>query len=226
MIPLRDDNPPRTTPVVTIAIIALCVIAFLWQWQLPPEDAQRSLYQLGFIPGLLLGKASFQDPILPPAATIATAMFLHGSLLHLAANMLYLWIFGDTIEDRIGRGQFALFYLMCGVVAALAQALPDPSSTVPMVGASGAISGVLGAYVALYRRANVLVALPSFVESYTFRVPAVALIGVWFLGQLASAVAAEEGAGGVAFIADVGGFLAGVLLIRLFARDRRVTRVR
>jgi membrane associated rhomboid family serine protease len=131
--------------------------------------------------------------------------------------MLYLWIFGDNVEDRMGRGRFVAFYLICGAIAALAQALPDARSTVPMIGASGAVSGVLGAYVMLYPRANVLVAMPFVVA----RVPALIVLAVWFVGQLAGSLLLEPGAAGVAFTAHVGGFMGGAVLIRWFLRERR-----
>ncbi|HLF10359.1 MAG TPA: rhomboid family intramembrane serine protease [Gammaproteobacteria bacterium] len=220
MIPLRDDNPTRTFPLVTVAIIAICVIVFVWQSLLTPEAAQAAVFSLGVIPAVLFGEAELRAPLVPPSATILTSMFLHGGLLHLAGNMLYLWIFGDNVEDRMGRGRFIAFYLLAGVVAALAQALPDPGSTIPMIGASGAISGVLGAYLLLYPHAKVLVAIP-FVVFYTFRVPALVVLGFWFLGQLLSSLAADPGVGGVAFRAHIGGFVAGLVLIRLFVRGRR-----
>jgi rhomboid family protein len=224
MIPLRDDNPIRGTPVVVIGTIALCVIVFLWQLSLPPSAA-AGVYSLGFIPALLFGRAELPGAPVPAPLTIVTSMFLHGGLMHLAGNMLYLWIFGDNIEDRLGRGRYIAFYLLCGAVAALAQALPDVASQTPMIGASGAISGVLGAYIVLYPRANVLVALPLFIVFYTFRVPALVVLGVWFVGQLLSSLAAQQqGGGGVAFGAHIGGFIAGVVLIRLFLRDRRARR--
>jgi membrane associated rhomboid family serine protease len=222
MIPLRDDNPTRGVPVVTIATIAISVGVFLWEIMLPPAAVQTALYRLGFVPALLFGEAELvAEPLVPAGATVLTSMFLHGSLLHLLGNMLYLWIFGDNIEDRLGHGRFIAFYLLCGVVAALAQALPDTRSTIPMIGASGAVSGVLGAYLMLYPRANVVVALPLFIVFYTYRVPALIVLGFWFVGQLVSSLAAEPGAGGVAFRAHVGGFLAGMALIRVFLRDRR-----
>ncbi len=221
MIPLRDDNPTRATPFVTIGTIALCVAVYLWELGLPPEAGQAAVASLGFIPAVVFGRAELADPWIPPQLSIFTSMFLHGGLLHLAGNMLYLWIFGDNIEDRVGHSRFVAFYLVCGIAAALAQALPDTSSTVPMIGASGAISGVLGAYVLLYPRATVLVAFPLFVIFYTFRVPAVVVLGLWFLGQLVSSLSAEAGASGVAFRAHVGGFLMGLVLVRLFVHDRR-----
>jgi membrane associated rhomboid family serine protease len=144
-------------------------------------------------------------------------MFVHGGFFHLAVNMLYLWIFGDNVEDRVGRGRFVAFYLICGAIAALAQALPDMRSGVPMIGASGAVSGVLGAYLVLYPRANVLLAMP-FLHA---RVPVIVVVGVWFAGQLARSLLIGPGELGVAFSAHVAGFIGGVLLVRWFARDRR-----
>jgi membrane associated rhomboid family serine protease len=223
VIPLRDDNPVRSTPVVNIGIIALCVLVFIWQWSLSPYDGQVAVYQYGFLPGALFGHVRVEGAVVAPALTIFSSMFLHGGVLHLLGNMLYLWIFGDNIEDRLGRVRYLAFYLICGVVAALAQALPDMDSQIPMIGASGAISGVLGAYLVLYPRANVLVALPIFIVFYTFRVPALLVLGFWFLGQLMSSLAVS-GEGGIAFGAHVGGFLAGLVLIRFFLRERRSPR--
>jgi membrane associated rhomboid family serine protease len=224
MIPLRDDNPVRATPVITIGLIALCVLVFLWQLSLSPSAAEVAVYQYGFLPGALVGRVQVEGAVVPPALTVFSSMFLHGSFLHVAGNMLYLWIFGDNIEDRLGRGRFIAFYLICGAIAALAQALPNMDSQTPMIGASGAISGVLGAYIVLYPRANVLVALPLLIIFYTFRVPALLVLGFWFLGQLMSSVAATGEEGGIAFGAHVGGFLAGLILIRFFLRERRAPR--
>ena len=218
MIPLRDDNPVRGIPVVTILTILACMAVYLWQLSLPPQSKQAAITLLGFMPGVLFGYARIEgDPWVSPAGSIFTAMFLHGGFFHLAGNMLYLWIFGDNVEDRVGRGRFIAFYLICGAIAALAQALPDMRSTVPMIGASGAVSGVLGAYLVLYPRANVLVAMPFLVA----RVPALIVLGVWFAGQLAHSLLLEPGAVGVAFTAHVGGFIGGAVLIRWFLRERR-----
>jgi membrane associated rhomboid family serine protease len=145
-------------------------------------------------------------------------MFLHGGLLHLAGNMLYLWIFADNIEDRMGHSRFVLFYALCGLAAAMAQGLLDLDSAIPMIGASGAVSGVLGAYVVLFPRARVLVALPVFVVLYTLRLPAIWVLGLWFVGQLLSSIAMSPEEGGVAFQAHVGGFVAGLLLVYPFVR--------
>ena len=152
MIPLRDDNPSSITPVVSWVLIGACVLAFLWQFSLGPREGQVAVYALGVIPAVLFEGARLPPEIVmvSPTATVFTSMFLHGGWMHLIGNMLYLWIFGDNVEDSMGHGRFVVFYLVCGVAAVLAQSLPDTHSQVPMIGASGAISGVLGAYVLLY----------------------------------------------------------------------------
>jgi membrane associated rhomboid family serine protease len=222
VIPLRDDNPTRTRPVVTYALVGICLAAFLWQLALGPGNAEAAIYALGFIPAVVFGVDTLPPELvwLPAPLTVLTSMFLHGGILHVAGNLLYLWIFGDNIEDRMGRGRFIAFYVVCGVAAALAQALPDVGSRVPMIGASGAISGVLGAYIMLYPHARVLVAVPIFIVLYTMRLPALLVLGVWFLGQLLSSAAGSAGAG-IAFRAHVGGFVAGVALVHLFTRRSR-----
>jgi membrane associated rhomboid family serine protease len=222
MIPLRDDNPTRTWPVVTVALIVLCSLVFLWQLSLSANGQQQAAYLFGFIPAVLFGNARLEGQWIPAGATIITSMFLHGGWLHLIGNMLYLWIFADNIEDRLGRGRFVVFYLLCGAVAALGQGVADARSEVPMIGASGAISGVLGAYLVLYPRAKVLVLVPLLIFVTTMRVPALVVLGIWFAGQLLSSLLAAPGSGGgVAFAAHVGGFVAGVVLIRLFLLGRR-----
>lgn len=218
MIPIRDDNPVRGLPVVTVFLILACMGVYLWQLSLPPEGRQEATTLLGFMPGVLFGYARIEgDAWVSPAGSIFTAMFLHGGFFHLAANVLYLWIFGDNVEDRVGRGRFVAFYLICGGVAALCQALLDVRSTVPMVGASGAVSGVLGAYFMLYPRARVLIGMPFVLA----RVPALVMLGLWFGGQLARSLLIEPGAVGVAFAAHVGGFIGGAVLIRWVLRERR-----
>jgi membrane associated rhomboid family serine protease len=221
MIPLRDDNPIRGVPVVTIATILLCTLVFLWQLTLSPQAGQRAVYLFGFIPAFAFGHVRVEGQWLPAGATVLTSIFLHGSFLHLLGNMLYLWIFGDNVEDRVGHGRFVVFFLLCGALAAFMQALFDTRSTIPMIGASGAISGVLGAYVVLYPRANVLVVVPLLIIFYTVRVPALVVLGFWFVAQLVSSAIADSASGGVAFGAHVGGFVAGIALIRLFLRERR-----
>jgi membrane associated rhomboid family serine protease len=219
MIPLRDDNPAELRPVVTVGLIALCVLGFVVQRMLSPRSAEALVYSLGLIPAVLLGHRELEEGlrIVPAPVTLLTSMFLHAGILHLAGTILYLWIFGDNVEDRMGHGRFIVFYLLCGLAAALAQALPNPESVVPMIGASGAISGVLGAYLRLFPRASVLVIVPIFIIPYALRLPALFVLGLWFVAQLVSSLLAGS-AGGVAFRAHLGGFLAGVLLVRLFER--------
>ncbi len=222
MIPLRDENPVRIVPFVTWGVVAVCVLAFLVQISLGAPGFNRIIFALGVIPAVLFGHAYLPPEIalVPPAATVVSSMFLHGGWLHLIGNMLYLWIFGDNIEDRMGHLRFLVFYLACGVAAVFAQAVPAPESVVPMVGASGAISGVLGAYLLLFPRARVLVLVPLGFVLQVIRLPAVWVLGLWFLVQLLSSLMAPEGEGGVAFRAHLGGFLAGLVLVPVFLLGR------
>jgi membrane associated rhomboid family serine protease len=223
VIPLRDDNPSSIAPVVTIAFIVMCVLMFLWQLSFGAGDGgQRIIYALGAIPAVLLGQQQLPPELalVPPWVSVFTSMFMHGGWMHLIGNMLYLWIFGDNVEDSMGHGRFVVFYLLCGIAAVLAQALPDPSSTVPMVGASGAISGVLGAYLLLYPHARVLVAIPFGFILQTMRIPAGLVLVLWFGLQLLSSAMAQPGQGGVAFRAHIGGFVAGMILIPIFKYRR------
>jgi len=219
VLPIHDDNPTTLRPYVTVGLIALCLLVFLWQASLGPE-AQRVLYGLGMIPAVLLQHRQLAPELelVPPALTVLTSMFLHGGWAHLLGNMLYLWIFGNNVEEAMGHLRFLAFYLASGTVAALAQALPAPESTVPMIGASGAVSGVLGAYLLLYPHARVLVVVPLGLYLHVVRLPAVLVLGLWFLIQLASSLAAPAGGGGVAFRAHLGGFVAGMALLPLFKR--------
>ena len=221
MIPLRDDNPSSIAPVVTIGLIVACVLMFLWELSFGARG-QRVIYALGVVPASLLGRGDLPADLawVPPWATVFTSMFMHGGWMHLIGNMLYLWIFGDNVEDSMGHGRFVVFYLLCGIAAVLAQALPDPNSTVPMVGASGAISGVLGAYLLLYPHARVLVAIPLGFILQTMRIPAGIVLLLWFGLQLLSNAMAQAGQGGVAFRAHIGGFIAGMILIPIFKQRR------
>jgi membrane associated rhomboid family serine protease len=217
VLPLHDDNPTERPPIVTVGLIVLCVLIFLWQWLTPSVD---SIGSLGVIPASLLGRAELHPDyvLVPPTMTLFTSMFLHGGFLHLLFNMLYLWIFGNNVEDSMGHVRFVIFYLICGVAAVYAQALPEPDSTTPMVGASGAISGVLGAYMLLYPHARVLLGLPiGFLIVQLGRFPAGWVLASWFVLQLISNQFAAAG-GGVAFRAHIGGFVAGMALIPLFKR--------
>ena len=219
MIPIRDDNPVRGLPVVTSLLILACMGVYLWLLSLSPLARLEATTRLGFIPGLLVPPYGneLSELWVTPLGSIFTAMFVHTGFFQLAVNMLYLWIFGDNVEDRVGRGRFVAFFLICGAIAALAHALPDMRSGVPMIGASGAVSGVLGAYLVLYPRANVLFALPFVIA----RAPVIVMMGLWFAGQLARTLLIDAGEVGVAFSAHVAGFIGGALLVRWFVRDRR-----
>jgi membrane associated rhomboid family serine protease len=189
---------------------------FLYQASLPAEPGELFVFQYGAIPAVVFGQTQLPTVAVPAYATLITSMFLHGGWMHLTGNMLYLWIFGNNIEDVMGHGRFVVFYLACGILAALSHAVTDPTSTVPMVGASGAISGVLGAYVLLFPRAHVLVLMPGL---GTARVAAGIVLGMWFVTQLLSGgMSIGTQGGGVAFFAHIGGFVAGMMLIGLFKR--------
>ncbi len=228
MIPLHDDNPTDIAPLFTVGLIAACVAVFLWQLGLGEEGGLRALYSFGLVPAVLFDHVELPDALarVPATATLFTSMFMHGGWGHLLGNLLYLWIFGNNVEDRFGHLRFLLFYLLCGVAAALAQALPETTSQVPMVGASGAISGVLGAYLLLYPHARVLVVIPIGLYPYTVRLPALVVLGFWFVLQLVSQLASEPGQGGVAFRAHIGGFVAGMALLPLFLATTRRRRTR
>jgi membrane associated rhomboid family serine protease len=213
LIPLRDIIPSRTTPVVTITLIALNVLVFIYELSLGRAVEAFTLYY-GLVPAAFSWVAVF------------TSMFLHGGFMHVAGNMLYLWIFGDNVEDRMGHGRFLVFYLLCGVAAALAQTITAPDSVVPMVGASGAIAGVMGAYFVLYPQSRVLTAIFVLIFFDVVEIPALFFLGLWFLLQLLSGVGSlgvsNAAGGGTAFFAHVGGFVAGIIVgLILRARDRR-----
>lgn len=230
MIPLHDDNPTHSFPYLTITLIALCVLVYLWQMTLGPRGGEAVIYSLGVIPAVLLDSVQLNPElvVVPAQATIFTSMFLHGGFMHLAGNMLYLWIFGNNIEDAMGKFRFILFYFICGTAAVFGQVLQDPSSQIPMVGASGAISGVLGAYLLIYPHARVLVLIPLWFYVELIRLPAAWVLGFWFVLQLLSSALTKGGGGGVAFYAHIGGFIAGMALVpvmkrksvRLFQRGR------
>jgi membrane associated rhomboid family serine protease len=218
MIPLRDDNPTTLVPWVTVSLIAANVLVFLFEVSLG-EGLQPFLAVFGAIPIRLLSPDTVTGPAPPAFVTVFSSMFLHGGLLHVAGNMLYLWIFGNNIEDALGHVRYLFFYLISGVVAAYSHALVDPSSTMPMIGASGAVSGVLGAYLLLFPRARVLTLVPMGFVMQTVRVPAIVVLGFWIVIQLLYGVfSLGAPGGGVAWFAHVGGFLTGVVLVRLLVR--------
>jgi membrane associated rhomboid family serine protease len=222
-IPLSDDAPMRRSSVLVWLIIAACGMVFWWQISLPPAAERNSVLSLGFVPAVLFGKAELAPrlQIVPAWASIFTSMFLHGGWLHFIGNMLYLWIFGDNVEDAMSRPRFVVFYLLCGAAAALAQGFAAPESTAPMIGASGAIAGVLGAYFMLHSKANVRVLLCIVIFVRFVNLPAVVVLGLWFLVQFVSIAMAPAADGGVAFWAHAAGFLTGMVLIPLF-KDRDV----
>ncbi len=199
-------------PWVTLALIALNVAMFVYESTLDQSALESLWMQWAFVPARFLA-----NPLAPAElTTIFTAMFMHAGWVHIGGNMLYLWIFGNNIEDRLGRFRYLAFYLACGIVATLAQMLVDPSSTLPNLGASGAIAGVLGAYILLFPRASVVTIIPVFIFIEVARLPAYLVIGFWFVLQLGSGLAAlgssAASSGGVAFFAHIGGFLAGLVL--------------
>jgi membrane associated rhomboid family serine protease len=214
MIPLRDVIPSRTTPYITVLIIVVNSLAWLYEVSLPRRVLEGFLQVYGVVP------ANFQ------AYTLVTSMFLHGSWMHVLGNMWYLWIFGDNIEDQLGHGRFIIFYLLCGIAAALGQIAMDPTSTLPTIGASGAIAGVMGAYFVLYPRSRVLTLVPLIIIWEIVELPAILLLGFWFLMQLFSAgaiaVTANTAGGGVAFAAHVAGFLMGVVGVFVFRKRQQV----
>lgn len=222
MIPLHDDNPTHIVPFVTVSFIVVCILAFLWQLSFGTE-MQQVVYSLGATPAILFGHYDLPVDVarVPDWLTAFTSMFLHGGWMHLIGNMLYLWIFGNNVEEAMGHVRFIMFYLICGLIALLANALPDTSSTIPMIGASGAISGILGAYLLLYPRARVLVAIPLGFYFHTIRLPAIWVLSFWFVLQLFNTVSSigHQG-GGIAWLAHIGGFAAGVLLVPLFKHKR------
>ena len=218
MFPIHDDNPTRITPYVSYVLLAACILVFLWQVSLDDMVQQSVVYAFGVIPSVLFSVKSLpaELELLPAWLTIFTSMFLHGGWMHLIGNMLYLWVFGNNVEDAMGHARFILFYLSCGLVAALTQAVFNPESEIPMIGASGAISGVLGAYLLLHPRARILVIIPIGILIYSPWIAAYWVLGFWFVLQLVNSVISTGETGGVAYGAHLGGFVAGMVLIPFF----------
>ena len=237
MLPLRDDVQSHTLPFVTVGLIATNVLIFLYQASLGlgadprgARAAQAFVAEFGMIPCRLTGACALPEELPPVVLTVFTAMFVHGGLFHVGGNMLYLWIFGNNVEDTLGHGRFTGFYLAAGVAAALTQTAVTPHSTIPMIGASGAVSGVLGAYLLLfpYARILTLVVFGFFVR--LVYVPALIVLGFWIVVQflnsfiaLSASTSAQE-TGGTAWFAHIGGFLAGIVLLFLL-RPRRSARL-
>ena len=235
MIPLKDDVPSATVPYVTIGLIGLNVLVFLYQASIgiggDPRAAEAFVFEFGATPCRLTGACPVPGDFPSPIATIFTSMFLHGGLLHVGGNMLYLWIFGDNVEDTLGHGRFGTLYLVAGVAAALAQVATNPRSSVPMIGASGAVSGVLGAYMLLFPFAGVHMLVIFGFFARVVRWPALIVLGFWIVIQFLSGILTFSStawgageAGGTAWFAHIGGFLAGMALLFLM-RPRRVARL-
>lgn len=231
MIPIRDDIPSSRVPIISIGLIAANVLVFIYQLTLSERGLEQFFQQYAVIPiryfsrGYVDGFGVLHDYTLAELVTpIFTAMFMHGGWMHIGGNMLYLWIFGDNVEDRMGHGRFLVFYLLCGVIATATHILFNPDSQVPSLGASGAIAGVLGAYLLLYPGARVITLVPIFIFIQFIPIPAVIVLGIWFLQQFvagaASLGAQSAQTGGVAWWAHIGGFVAGMLLVHLFKQKR------
>ena len=217
--PLRDDNPTHAAPIVTGLLLVANAAAFAFQI-FGPLDPQALVEAYGLVPGRF--DAGAANALGPPWPTLISSMFLHGDLFHLGGNLLYLWIFGNNVEDLLGRAKFLFFYLACGIVAGLSHVLVNPASTVPTVGASGAVAGVLGAYLVAYPRARVLTAVFILFFIRLVEVPAAILLVFWFVMQSFQgflSLGVRELSGGVAWFAHIGGFVAGVVGIRVLARD-------
>lgn len=226
MIPLRDANPTRRTPVVTLAILLACLVAWAWELGLLASGGNAALDAFittwGVVPAELTRAWANGGFLSAETATLVTSQFLHGGWLHLLGNLLYLWIFANNVEDRLGRAVFLVFYLAGGVAAALAQVVVDPTSDIPTIGASGAIAATLGAYAVFFPRARItsLVFLGFFYQ--LIDVPAMLVLGFWFVLQvidgLTSLGMVDSNTGGVAFFAHIGGFAAGALAARVLGR--------
>lgn len=218
MIPIRDTNPRRTFPYVNIVLIVVNIAVFLWEVSLGTR-VNAALASIAFIP------ARFWEPgqLAPDTMSMFVSMFLHGGWLHLGGNMLYLWIFGDNVEDRLGHVKYLIFYFACGIAATFAHAFMNPQSALPAVGASGAIAGVLGGYLVLFPHARVMTFIPIGFVVALRELPAILVLGLWFVLQIFTGAASLgarslEEAGGVAYFAHIGGFIAGLILILLMAK--------
>ena len=219
MIPIRDINPTNRFAIVTFTLIILNITVFVYELTLGTMGSEAFLVSFALIPKRLFTPDTVTgSTLLPVTVTLVTSMFLHGGLLHIAGNMLYLWIFGNNVEDDTGRARFLVFYVLCGLIAAYAHAFMNRTSLTPMIGASGAVSGVLGAYLLLYPRARVVTLVLFGFYIRTIEVPAMIVLGFWFVLQFLSALLSSGSGEGVAWYAHIAGFVAGMLLIGLFKR--------
>jgi len=223
MIPLKDRNPSHRFPGVTIVLILGNVAVFLYQFSLGPA-ADAFVLQFGMIPSAISAVIGGSWDRVGAMLTIFTSLFLHGGWMHLIGNMLYLWVFGDNVEDKLGHGRYLLFYLICGISASALHIAIEPASLVPTIGASGAVSGVLAAYLVMFPRARVLTLIPIFIFIQLAEIPAFVLLGLWFVLQffngLVSLGLSTSGMGGVAWWAHIGGFAVGLLLVLPFRKYR------
>ena len=217
MIPLKDDNPTSSRPIVTYFLIGICILVFLAQLGSQSYKTGQLFYSYGLIPSVLMGHDQLPMDlyVVPAYLTIFSSMFMHGGFMHIIGNMLYMWIFADNIEDDLGPSRFVIFYLLCGVGAAMTQVLIDTNSQVPMVGASGAIGGVLGGYLINHPKAKVLVLIPFGFFSQLIKIKALYVLGFWFILQFISS------GGGVAYAAHIGGFVSGMILILFFNKKTK-----
>ena len=224
MIPLKDDNPTSSRPVVTYFLIGICVVIFLMQLGSQSYKTGQLFYSYGLIPSVLMGYDQLPMDLyaVPAYLTIFTSMFMHGGFMHLIGNMLYMWIFADNIEDSLGPKKFIIFYLLSGIGAATAQILMDTHSQVPMVGASGAIGGVLGAYLINHPNARVLVLIPFGFFSQLIKIKALYVLGFWFVLQFINSAMMPSQGGGVAYAAHIGGFVSGIVLILFFNKRTKI----
>ena len=222
MIPLRDDNPTNSRPVISFSIIGFCVIIFFAQLGLSDTELREFIFSYGLIPSVLMGIDELPIELfkISPIGTIFTSMFIHGGWMHLIGNMLYLWIFADNIEDDLGTLNFIIFYFFCGIGAAMSQVLVDINSQIPMIGASGAIGGVLGAYLINYPNARVLVLIPLGFFSQLIKIRSLYVLGFWFILQFINSFLSSSSGGGVAYAAHIGGFITGVVLILFFNKKK------
>jgi len=222
--PFADENPTNKTPIFNWLIILTCIVTFLKYTFDHPYIQEQLFISFGMIPAVLFGysELSSQLKIVPAYLTLITSMFLHGGWMHLLGNMTYLYIFGDNIEERLGKIKFLMFYFLTGLCAALTQALLDTSSTIPMIGASGAIAGILGGYLVLYPKANIKVFFWFIIFFKVFRIRAFIVLGGWILIQFLSFSGEEFNSGGVAYGAHIGGFIAGAILIKFFCTQKLI----
>lgn len=217
MIPIKDDNPTNNKPLIRWLILIVCTIIFFLQ--ITSMENREYIFYFGFKPASLFN-SEFNYPSFFPILTIFTSMFMHGGWLHFLSNMLYLWIFADNIEDRIGSYKFIFFYLMCGLIAAMTQYFGDITTSVPMIGASGAIAGILGAYVYLFPKVKITVIIPLIIFFFTIKLPAIIVLGFWFFIQFMNVVIINDESSGVAWLAHIGGFLAGLFYSVIFIKKR------